>query len=128
MFHNDVIVEQPADLLTLTEKYVSAATSFIEQSAGEQQLASCIKYAILFLLDAHICSHAEASTPFFLYFAFQHTHEPQFASEQFTNTTLRGPFGDSLANLDWGVGEVITALEKTGVANNTFVFFTSDNG
>lgn len=70
----------------------------------------------------------EASKPFFLYYASQHTHEPQFASKQFTNTTLRGPFGDSLANLDWAVGEVIAALKTFGVANNTFVFFTSDNG
>ena len=70
----------------------------------------------------------DSKTPFFLYFAFQHTHTPQFASKQFTNTTLRGPFGDSLANLDWAVGEVIAALKTFGVANNTFVFFTSDNG
>ena len=73
-------------------------------------------------------SRADRSQPFFLYFAFQHTHEPQFASEQFTNSTLRGPFGDSLANLDWAVGEVMSALRQFKVDNNTFVFFTSDNG
>ena len=69
-----------------------------------------------------------SSTPFFLYFAFQHTHEPQFASEQFTNSTMRGPFGDSLAELDWAVGSVISTLQEAGVDDNTFVFFTSDNG
>ena len=82
----------------------------------------------VFCLPSSILNTADSSTPFFLYFAFQHTHQPQFASEQFTNTTLRGPFGDSLANLDWAVGEVMTALKENGVDNDTFVFFTSDNG
>ena len=41
---------------------------------------------------------------------------------------MRGPFGDSLAELDWAVGEIIATLKKFNVANNTFVFFTSDNG
>ena len=35
VFENNVIVEQPAELLTLSEKYVNAATSFIEQNASE---------------------------------------------------------------------------------------------
>ena len=69
-----------------------------------------------------------SGTPFFLYFAFQHTHQPQFAGKDFTNTTLRGPFGDALAELDWGVGQVMQALKDAGVDNDTFVFFTADNG
>lgn len=73
--------------------------------------------------------HLQASeTPFFLYFAFQHTHQPQFAGKDFTNTTLRGSFGDALAELDWGVGQVMQALKAAGVDNDTFVFFTADNG
>ena len=67
-------------------------------------------------------------TPFFLYVAFQHTHKPQFSGERFTNKTIRGHFGDSLAELDWGVGQVFQALRDAGVDQNTFVFFTSDNG
>ena len=34
--------------------------------------------------------------PFFLYVAFQHTHKPQFAGKEFTNSSSRGPFGDAL--------------------------------
>ena len=69
-----------------------------------------------------------SGSPFFLYFAFQHTHQPQFAGKEFTNTTIRGPFGDALAELDWGVGQVMQALKDANVDNTTFVFFTSDNG
>jgi arylsulfatase A len=66
--------------------------------------------------------------PFFLYMAFQHTHHPQFASPKFTNTSIRLKFGDSLNELDWGVGQIFSALTEAGVSNNTFVFFVSDNG
>ena len=51
-----------------------------------------------------------------------------FASKRFTNATIRGAFGDSLAELDWGVGEVLGALQEAGVEENTLVFFTTDNG
>ncbi len=66
--------------------------------------------------------------PFFLYLAFQHTHHPQFAGKMFTNSSVRGTFGDSLNELDWAVGEIFRLLEYAGVKDNTFVFFTSDNG
>ena len=75
-----------------------------------------------------ILSYAVAKTPFFLYVAFQHTHKPQFAGKDFSNTTLRGAFGDALAELDWGVGQVTQALKDANVENDTFVFFSSDNG
>ena len=71
---------------------------------------------------------AAAKTPFFLYVAFQHTHKPQFAGKDFSNTTLRGAFGDALAELDWGVGQVLQALKDANIDNDTFVFFSSDNG
>ena len=123
VFVNDEIVQQPADLLTLTEQYVTAASTFIKQNAS-----TCTHGIQLPLLYCLFPVLADTSTPFLLYFAFQHTHQPQFASKQFTNTTLRGPFGDSLANLDWGVGEIMAALKQSGVDNNTLVFFTADNG
>ncbi|XP_038074048.1 arylsulfatase A-like [Patiria miniata] len=103
LFHNGTIVEQPTDLLTLEQRYTAFAKSYIARSA-------------------------DGGKPFFLYYAYQHTHHPQFASKAFRNTTARGTFGDSLAELDWSVGQVLQQLRDSGVADNTFVFFTSDNG
>ena len=60
--------------------------------------------------------------------AFQHTHTPQFAGKQFTNTSIRLDFGDALNELDWGVGEILQALKDANIEDNTFVFFTADNG
>ena len=39
-----------------------------------------------------------------------------------------GPRGDAIAQMDWMVGEVIGELEALGIAENTLVIFTSDNG
>lgn len=69
-----------------------------------------------------------SKTPFLLYMAFQHTHQPQFAGKMFTNTSIRGPFGDALSELDWAVGQVLEALAEEGIENDTLVFFTADNG
>lgn len=53
---------------------------------------------------------------------------PQFAGKMFTNSSIRGPFGDALSELDWGVGQLMHSLKDAGVENNTLVFFTADNG
>ena len=68
------------------------------------------------------------SKPLFLYVAFQHTHHPQFASKQFTNSSIRLTFGDALNELDWAVGQIFQALQDAKMDDNTFVFFTADNG
>lgn len=62
------------------------------------------------------------------YFFLQHTHYPQYAGPGAAGRSLRGPFGDALLEFDNTIGNLLTTLEKTGVINNTLVFFTSDNG
>lgn len=64
----------------------------------------------------------------FLYFLLQHTHYPQYAGPGAAGRSLRGPFGDALLELDNTIGTLLTTLEKTGVINNTLIFFTADNG
>ncbi|XP_065912203.1 arylsulfatase A-like isoform X2 [Dysidea avara] len=103
LYEDETIVQQPADFLKLSETYSTAATGFIHEMAGKEQ-------------------------PFFLYMAFQHTHRPQFAGKMFTDSSIRGPFGDALNELDWQVGRIFDAINETGVSKNTFVFFTADNG
>jgi arylsulfatase A-like enzyme len=55
-------------------------------------------------------------------------HTPLFASERFKGRSPRGIYGDVLAELDWSVGEVLKALKDRSIADDTLVFFTSDNG
>lgn len=66
--------------------------------------------------------------PFFLYHAMQAVHLPSFASKRFQGVSGAGPHGDFLAEMDFIVGELLGDLEKLGLAENTMVIFTSDNG
>ncbi|CAH8281499.1 arylsulfatase A-like enzyme [Mariniflexile fucanivorans] len=66
--------------------------------------------------------------PFFLYFATTNIHHPFTPAPQFIGTSQSGLYGDFVHELDWIVGEVMNTLKEMGVAENTLVIFTSDNG
>ena len=66
--------------------------------------------------------------PFFLYLAHSMPHVPLGVSDAFRGKTDAGTFGDVIQEIDWSIGEVLDALKETGVAENTWVIFTSDNG
>lgn len=103
LYSDTTIVEQPVDLLSLTPRLVDAAVTFIDDAAS-------------------------SGTPFFLYFPFLHVHHPQFASEEFAGTSLRGKIGDALREMDWAVGRVVAALDQHGLLSSTLIWFLSDNG
>ncbi|XP_061752181.1 arylsulfatase A-like [Nerophis ophidion] len=103
LMHNEVIKQQPVNFLDLERAYSDFSTAFIAAAAEKNQ-------------------------PFFLYYPSHHTHYPQYAGPGAAGKTSRGPFGDALLELDNTVGNLLATLEKTGVINNTLVFFTSDNG
>ncbi|QDU28837.1 Arylsulfatase [Anatilimnocola aggregata] len=77
-------------------------------------------------LEQHI--RQSPGKPFFLFHSAQAVHLPSFAAPQFQGKTKAGPHGDFLHQLDWVIGELMTTLEKLGVADNTLIIFTSDNG
>ncbi len=66
--------------------------------------------------------------PFFLYFPTTNIHHPFTPHPQFQGTSEAGRYGDFIHELDWIVGEVMRALDEEGIADNTLVIFTSDNG
>uniref|UniRef100_A0A3Q3WPL2 Sulfatase N-terminal domain-containing protein n=1 Tax=Mola mola TaxID=94237 RepID=A0A3Q3WPL2_MOLML len=103
LMYNEDIKQQPVNFLDLERAYSDFANNFIMTSAKKNQ-------------------------PFFLYYPSQHTHYPQYAGPGAAGKSLRGPFGDALLELDNTIGSLLATLEKTGVINNTLVFFTSDNG
>jgi arylsulfatase A-like enzyme len=77
-------------------------------------------------LEQHVRS--APGKPFFLYHAAQAVHLPSFPADPFKGKTKAGPHGDFIHELDWVVGKLLATLDKLGVANNTLVIFTSDNG
>ena len=70
----------------------------------------------------------EGKKPFFLYLPLTSPHYPVVPSPEFRGKTTVGDYGDFVHQTDWCVGQVMAALEKAGVADDTLVIFTSDNG
>lgn len=101
LMRDDKILETNANPHTLTRRYTEEAVKFIRDNKRK---------------------------PFFLYFPHTYPHVPLFASEKFKGRSARGLFGDVVEELDWSVGQVLETLRKEKLAENTLVFFTSDNG
>ncbi|MXW64398.1 MAG: arylsulfatase [Bacteroidetes bacterium SB0662_bin_6] len=66
--------------------------------------------------------------PFFLYVPFSAPHTPWLPTEPFLGSSGAGTYGDFAVQVDAGVGDILNALDEAGVAENTLVVFTSDNG
>ncbi|MBN1556709.1 MAG: arylsulfatase [Lentisphaerae bacterium] len=66
--------------------------------------------------------------PFFLYFPLTSPHSPVVPNKAFRGTSGIGNYGDFVCEIDDLVGQVMAALDRGGIADNTLVIFTSDNG
>lgn len=86
----------------LTTRYTERAVSFIKRNAGQK--------------------------PFFLYIAHSMPHVPLAVSDKFRGKSEQGIYGDVMMEIDWSVGEIMQALKKAGIEDNTLIIFTSDNG
>lgn len=79
------------------------------------------------VINAHV-SGPHQDQPLMLYLAYPAPHTPWLPSEAFEGTSGAGMYGDFMAMVDANIGRVLTALENAGMAENTMVIFTSDNG
>ena len=66
--------------------------------------------------------------PFFLYVAHNMPHVPLHVSDKFKGKSAQGLYGDVIMEIDWSVGEILAALKKHNLDDNTLVLFLSDNG
>lgn len=66
--------------------------------------------------------------PFFLYLATNDIHVPRVPHAMFAGKSGLGARGDALLSFDWTVGEVMAALKRLGMDENTLVILSSDNG
>lgn len=103
LIENEAVIEAPVDRNILTRRYT----------------AKCIE-----LIRRH------RHRPFFLYLAHAmpgSTPAP-FASEIFRGRSANGPYGDSVEEIDWSTGQILSALQELSLDDNTLVIWTSDNG
>ena len=73
-------------------------------------------------------AESEQQKPFFLYYASTVPHTPWVPTKEFRGKSGLGDYGDFMLQLDSHLGQINTALKDTGLADNTLLIFTSDNG
>jgi arylsulfatase A-like enzyme len=66
--------------------------------------------------------------PFFVYLALNSPHKPIVPDTPFIGQSKIGKYGDYCHQVDWGLGQVMHAVDEAGIAGNTILIFTSDNG
>lgn len=71
---------------------------------------------------------AHRDHPFFFYLAHSMVHVPLHVSDAFRGKSKQGLYGDACMEVDWSVGQVLDALKRCGIDENTWVIYTSDNG
>ena len=70
----------------------------------------------------------QTNEPFFFYFALRNVHAPVKPHPRFRGTSGIGIYGDFIHEMDWSVGQVLDALDRRGLTDNSLVLFSSDNG
>jgi len=68
------------------------------------------------------------NVPFFLYVPHSMPHVPLYVSDKFAGKSKRGLYGDVIMEIDWSVGQILDAVKRNGLDENTLVIYTSDNG
>lgn len=103
LMRGEKVVEAPADRDHLVKRCTEEALRFIE---------------------------AHPTEPFFLYLPHTmpgSTSHP-FSSEGFRSRSANGDYGDAVEELDWSTGEIMAALKRLKLEENTLLVWTSDNG
>jgi len=101
LFDGKRVVRTQPDQRMLTTWYTQRAVGFIDQNKDR---------------------------PFFLYVPHSMPHVPLHVSDKFAGKTQRGLFGDVIEEIDWSVGQILDALKRNNLEDNTLVIFTADNG
>jgi len=100
---NNVVVEKPVDLTSLSRKLVDKSVGVIREREKD-------------------------SRPFLLYHSFAHTHTPLRTEDRLVGSSEHGSYGDAVIEMDQGVGRILAAIREVGQEPNTLVYFTSDHG
>ena len=87
-----------------------------------------VKFTTLFTQRAVDFIGRNRDRPFFLYLAHPMPHVPLFVSDKHRGKSEQGLYGDVISEIDWSVGQILEALERHGLEEDTLVIFTADNG
>jgi len=112
----------------LVHGFKDGTTTDVEQIDSIEKMAEGDRILKEFSV-AKIAELAKGDKPFFLEHAFMKVHADNFASKEFEGKSgSKYPYKDDVVEVDAYIGEIVAALDKAGVLDNTFIFITSDNG
>jgi len=101
LYRNEELIEPKSNMATLTRRYTDEAIAFMKRNKDR---------------------------PFFVYVPHTMPHTRLDASAQFKGKSKRGLYGDVVEEIDFNTGRIVDAVAELGLAKNTYVMFTSDNG
>jgi arylsulfatase A-like enzyme len=108
--------------------YVNGIPRIGKQTGGKAALWKDDEIANVLTTKAVAFIEKHKDHPFFLYFATHDIHVPRVPNARFRGTSQAGVRGEVIQEFDWSVGEVMKALDRLNLADNTLLLVTSDNG
>lgn len=130
---NDRVTAQPTETMKLVMNAGKEKAGFTREGpgapgfTGENVLPTLTQKAIEFI-DRQAAGAKSGQTPFFLYLPLNSPHTPILPNNEWKDKSGLNFYADFVMETDAAVGRVLAALDEQGLAENTLIVFTSDNG
>ncbi len=118
-FEQDRLTDQPTE--EKPDEMFGAPGRMVSGWKLEEMIPEFVRRAVDYI-------ESSGPDPFFLYLPLTSPHTPIVPNDEFIGRSESGLYGDFVCEVDWLVGEVMAVLERKGIADETLLIFTSDNG
>ena len=127
--HPDLITNMPATMAAMKREYPNLPIYDGEKIFRPEMTIDDLNHLTTWYTERAVkFIERNKARPFLLYVAHNMAHVPLGVSDKFRGKTRRGLYGDVIEEIDWSVGQILDALKRNGLDENTWVIFTSDNG
>ena len=128
---NDRVTAQPTEdrkleMMTGRENWFTREGPAAPGFTGYEVLPTFTKKTVEYV--AQHAAEAKAGQPFFLYLPLNAPHTPILPTPEWLGKSGLTPYADYVMQTDWSIGQVMDAVEKAGLTEDTLIVVTSDNG
>jgi arylsulfatase A-like enzyme len=115
----------PTEIATVEKTFLRKGPAGVKFEAIDVQ-SGITDHTIAYITER--APAAKAGTPFFAYVPLAAPHTPLVPTPEWQGKSGINPYADFVRQVDADIGRLLSALEQNGVAENTLIVFTSDNG